>query len=197
MDKLSDLQKRILDYIGVFIKMRGRTPSLREISRFAGISKSRSQYHVGRLRRRELILRKPYAREIVIIWRKPHPDTSAADPAIVAHISGVAVECVRIPEHLSCRSGFDFIFEMDDDFLFSRGIRKYDYIVVSREILPSTGSYVVIKIYGKFFLRIYSAISRPERRRIINHVWYNPVDLPDAELIGKVMFFERSFSYRP
>jgi SOS-response transcriptional repressor LexA len=193
MDRLSDLQKRILDHIGAFIKMRGRAPSLREISRFTGLSKSSSQYHVGRLCRLEFICRKRYARNILILWRKSPPGPHSSDPSLVEHISGVVLERAEAPLYLAVEFQPGILFEMDDDFLFSRGIRKYDHIVVTRAVLPSTGNYVVIKIYGKFFLRIYSAVSHPKRRRLINHVWYNPLDMPEAELIGKVMFFERSF----
>ena len=191
MHKVSSLQKRILDYIGIFIKKRGRTPSLREIALRLGVSKSRVQFNVGRLRKMEFIRREHYARNVTILWRETNYGISAAESEITTNIPGEIILRENHPEYVCCRD--DPVFEMNDDFFHTRGIRKYDLVVVSKEDLPATGNYVVIKIYGKFFLRIYSAVSYPPYPRSIHHIWYNPLELPDAELIGKVLFSERSF----
>ena len=190
MQKLSELQRWILDYICIFLQKHHRTPSLRQISEYIGISKSRAQFHVRQLCRTRFISRPFYSRSITLVWKY---DDSIA-PEIAEFLPGVVAECPDFHDTLSSKSSDDLVFIMDDDFLHTTGIRKYDYVVVSKSELPVPGDFVIIKIQSRPLLRIYLPLCYPPKESMfLNRRYYNPIELPDAELVGKVVLFERTF----
>lgn len=70
MQRLTNVQVRMLEFIDGWFVRRGRAPSAREISRGLGLkSSSGVQYHLRTLERRGLIVRAASRGQIRIVWR--------------------------------------------------------------------------------------------------------------------------------
>ena len=193
MHKLTNVQSSILDHICSYSKIHCHSPSSGEIAEFFNISKSCVQCHIRTLIRKGYLCRKPYSRNLVALACEHKPAAARTAPVHARRIPGKVKRCNNYPEHLLCNPD-DLVFSMDDDFMQTRGIRKYDYLIISTKQPPATGDFVVIRKSDKLFLRNYSAVQRHLTViRNENFSVFNPLDDPQAKLIGKLVQVDRHF----
>ncbi len=192
MQKLSDLQKRIFDYICTSRLNERHTPSLREIAEHFALSKSGAGFHVRCLRNKGFLYRKRYSRGFVVLKREISSGAANETPVYATTLPGEVTKRGIFPENVCCCREKEQLFEVQDEFMHTTGIRKGDLLAVSSEP-PVTGDLVVVEMSAIFFLRIYSAVSVKTNRYRRNIAVYNPLKDPGIVLAGKIVLIERRF----
>lgn len=205
MRKLSDPQKKILDYIIAYAKEHTYPPSVREICAGVGLSSTATVHtHLKNLERKGLIEHDSSKQRSIRISDMATGTAEGGVPLIGRVAAGqpiLAVENIEdsfpLPPILTRGSAPDetFMLRVDGDSMIDAGIRNGDLLVVHHMLSCEDGDIVVARVQGENVTvkRLYrdSGCVRLQPENAL----YEPILVAynEVEIVGKVIGLMRSF----
>lgn len=209
LDRLSDKQRSILDFIARSVASRGYPPSMREIGDAVGLSSLSSVTHqLSRLELAGCIRRDPHrprALEILVDPTAPEQSNEAPIEAeetayvpLVGQIAaGVPItadqqveEVMPLPRQL-VGDGTVFMLKVVGDSMIDAAICDGDFVVVRQQREANNGDIVAAMLDGEATVKVF--------RRRDGHTWllprnsaFEPILGDYAEVLGKVVAVLRS-----
>ncbi len=209
LDRLSDKQRSILEYIAQSVASRGYPPSMREIGDAVGLSSLSSVTHqLSRLELAGCIRRDPHrprALEVLVDPTAPEPAADSPIPAeetayvpLVGQIAaGVPItaeqqveEVMPLPRQL-VGDGTVFMLKVVGDSMIDAAICDGDFVVVRQQREANNGDIVAAMLDGEATVKVF--------RRRDGHTWllprnsaFEPILGDYAEVLGKVVAVLRS-----
>lgn len=205
MRKLSEMQKKIYDYIASCIQAQGYPPSVREIGEAVGLkSPSTVHFHLKHLAEAGYLeIGAGKGRAITLT----HPSASAFAAAedeptsripIVGNVAAgspiLAEECIEdyLTFDTGGRSGEYFALHVRGESMLNAGILNGDLVVVRQQQTAENGEIVVAMIDDEATVKRYC--------RKNGHLWlmpendaYSPIDGAYAQILGKVAAVVRRY----
>lgn len=195
MEKISEKQKAIFDYIKEIISTRGVAPSIREIGEAVNLhSTSSVQYNLNALENAGYIKRDPNLKRTIRI---------CAGAQNVAHIpllgtvtAGVPILATQQIEDYIAVSGISsndcFALHVKGDSMFNAGIYDGDIVVVEQTPVAQNGDIVVALIddeatVKRFFKEDGHFRLQPENDN------YEPIIVNECAILGKVKTLLRCY----
>lgn len=208
MNKLSDPQQVILDYMIAFTEEHAYPPSVREICAAVGLKSTATVHtHLRNLEKRGLITRDPSKQRAIIIHTENLPARESKKPyavPLVGHVAAgipmLAAENVedafplpdvlmhgREPEEV-------YMLRVEGESMKDAGIRDGDILVVNHNGAFANGDIVVARVSGesatvkRFFREKDRVRLQPENDL------FDPIYVPfeEVEISGKVIGLLRS-----
>jgi len=154
-NKLTEKQKKVLEFINEYANFNGYPPSIRDIAEHFNIkSPSGAKKHIDVLVRKGYLKRNKGARTIRgshlyrgNIRMVPLVGKVAAGKPIIA-IENVMGE-VPLPEGITGGSNNVFILEVEGESMINIGIGSGDYVVVRQQSIADNGDIIVAIIDGE------------------------------------------------
>lgn len=204
MRKLSDMQKKIYDYIASCIQTQGYPPSVREIGEAVGLkSPSTVHFHLKHLAEAGYLeIGAGKGRAITLTHAASSPAPVEEAPAdripIVGNVAAgspiLAEECVEdyLTFDTGGRSGEYFALHVRGESMLNAGILNGDLVVVRQQQTAENGEIVVAMIDDEATVKRYC--------RKNGHLWlmpendaYSPIDGAYAQILGKVAAVVRRY----
>ncbi|MDD5945261.1 MAG: transcriptional repressor LexA [Clostridia bacterium] len=206
MEKLSQKQMQILEYMKREVKEKGYPPSVREICDAVGLKSTSTVHgHLERLERKGYIRRDPSKPRAIEIFTTDAPEDNGSSvkemlnvPIIGTVTAGtpiLAVENIEdtfpIPADYA-PSGDIFMLRVKGDSMINAGIFNRDLILVKQQKTAENGDIVVALIEDfatvKTFYRENGYIRlQPENPTM------SPIIVRDVEILGKVVGLYRKY----
>lgn len=209
LDRLSDKQRAILEFIASSVVSRGYPPSMREIGDAVGLSSLSSVTHqLSRLELAGCIRRDPHrprALEVLIDPTTPEapaePPVQAEETAYVPLVGQIAAgvpitadqqveEVMPLPRQL-VGDGTVFMLKVVGDSMVDAAICDGDFVVVRQQREANNGDIVAAMLDGEATVKVF--------RRRDGHTWllprnsaFEPILGDYAEVLGKVVAVFRS-----
>lgn len=200
MDKVSNRQQAILQFIKNEVKEKGYPPSVREIGEAVGLASSSTVHgHLARLEKKGLIRRDPTKPRAIEILGDPDTQSaefpiSAVSVPLVGKVTAgepiTAVENVEdyfpLPEHLVGDHEV-FMLTISGDSMIEAGIHDGDYVIVRQQNHAKNGDIVVAMTQDgdatvkRFFKERDHFRLQPE------NVTLQPIILSSVDILGKVI----------
>ncbi|MDO4572166.1 MAG: transcriptional repressor LexA [Clostridia bacterium] len=202
MKKLSDPQRRIMDYIVDFTREHAYPPSVREICEGVGLSSTSTVHtHLKNLESKGLIERDRSKQRSIRVAEEAEP-YAAGVPLLGRVAAGTPVlavenmeDCFPLPDLLTHGTADEtFMLRVDGDSMIEAGIQHGDILVVQHRPSCENGDIVVARVQDESVTvkRLYREQGcvrlQPE------NALYEPIRLPyeDVEIVGKVIGLMRS-----
>ncbi len=204
MRKLSEMQKKIYDYIASCIQTQGYPPSVREIGEAVGLkSPSTVHFHLKHLAQEGYIeVGAGKGRAITLARRSAPallPDSAPVGRVpIVGNVAAgspiLAEECIEdyLTFDTGGRSGEYFALHVRGESMLNAGILNGDLVVVRQQRTAENGEIVVALIDDEATVKRYC--------RKNGHLWlmpendaYSPIDGTYAQILGKVAAVVRRY----
>jgi len=205
MNKLTNKQQQIYDYICDFTQQHGYPPSVREIGQAVGLkSPSTVHFHLKSLEQAGVIVKAEGKTRAITLTNAPfRPRLEETDPManripVVGRVAAgspiLAQECIE--EYLTFDTngleGEHFALQVQGESMLGAGILPGDLVVVHRQQTAHNGEIVVA---------LFEDEATVKTLRIQNgHVWllpenpdYQPIDGAHAEIIGRVTAVVRRY----
>jgi len=205
MNKLSNRQLAILDFIKMRVKEKGYPPSVREIGEAVGLASSSTVHgHLSRLEKKGLIRRdptKPRAIEILI----DDDQSEMIDhgmikvPLIGKVTAGQPITAIEnIEEYFPLPSNMVndeevYMLVVQGESMIEAGIYEGDYVIVRKQPVANNGDIVVAMTEDeeatvkRFFKEKNHFRLQPENSTM------EPIILPEVTILGKVIGVFRRF----
>ncbi|TCS83048.1 transcriptional repressor LexA [Tepidibacillus fermentans] len=199
MNKLSNRQKAILDFIKQTVREKGYPPSVREIGEAVGLASSSTVHgHLARLEKKGLIRRdatKPRAIEILTddFDRETNAQQTVRVPLIGKVTAGLPITAIEniedyfpLPAHM-VNGDQVYMLTVQGDSMIEAGILDGDYVIVRQQPVASNGEIVVAMTEDgeatvkRFFKEKNQIRLQPENSSM------EPILLPDVIILGKVI----------
>ena len=193
MDKLTEKQKRILDFINESFSHSGHAPTVRETAAHFGVSIGAAQKHLAALVHKGFVTHTPgISRGIDPISRKPHVSV----PILGSVPAGSPLEAIENTEgHLQvdadiAKGGQYFALKVKGDSMTGAGIFEGDTIVVRQQQTADDGDIVVAMVRGEATVKrlrgkdgdVFLEPANPK---------YKPIRGKDIKIHGKVVYLAR------
>lgn len=197
MAELSNMQKKIYDYIAGCIREQGYPPSVREIGEAVGLkSPSTVHFHLKHLAEAGVIEKGAgKGRAITLTQAAAPPEPVFEEPVdrvpIVGNVAAgspiLAQECIEdyLAFDTGGRPGEFFALRVRGESMLNAGILPGDLVVVQQQQTARNGEIVVAMIEDEATVKTYS--------RQGGHVWllpeneaYEPIDGTYAQILGRV-----------
>ncbi len=193
MERLTQRQEQVLEFIRESVRKDGYPPTVREICTALGLSSpSTVHVHLANLERLGLLKRdpaKPRALDLVQAHRSPRPLPLVGQVAAGAPILAEEniEELVDVPAFMRHDDG-DFLLRVQGDSMVEAGIFDQDYIVVHHAEKADNGEIVVAMVGDEATTKRFFHEGRTVRLQPEN-AQYEPivVDADQVRLIGKVV----------
>lgn len=193
--KITERQRKILEFIEDYMEINGYPPTYREIANFIGINTPRGvQQHLKALEKKGLIkLTKGKARSIKIMKKLqglPLVGISSAGHPIESEPS-YEENYIIDPKISGTKNGF--IVKVSGESLSGIGINDGDMVVITKDSNPKNGDIVLVKINGEITLKILEKSSSRIKLKAANPDYPNiEIKSNDAfEIIGKATLLLR------
>jgi len=201
--RLTERQKKILDYIKLAVREKGYPPSVREIGKAVGLTSSSTVHsHLSTLEEMGYIRRdptKPRAIEILdvdtIISKKeilPIPILGR----ITAGLPVLAVENIEdtfpVPLDFIGSQGDFFILTVVGDSMIEAGIYDGDYVIIRQQPTAHNGDIVAAMIGEEATVKTFYKESDHIRLQPENPA-YEPIRTKFVRILGKVVGLYRKF----
>lgn len=204
MDKISERQQEILEYIKIQIQIKGYPPSVREIGEAVGLSSSSTVHsHLAKLEEKGLIKRDPSKPRTIEILETDSTDMFAYSqrlikvPLVGKVTAGqpiLAIENIEetflLPKSLV---GYEevFMLTISGDSMIEAGIFDGDNVIVKRQESANNGDIVVALLdeeatVKRFFKESGRIRLQPENSNM------DPIYAIDVNVLGKVVGVYRS-----
>jgi len=199
MNKLSNRQKAILDFITQTVLDKGYPPSVREIGEAVGLASSSTVHgHLSRLEKKGLIRRdatKPRAIEILTdeFDRNSHKQHTIRVPLIGKVTAGLPITAIEnveeyfpLPEHM-VNGEQVYMLAVQGESMIEAGILDGDYVIVRQQPVANNGEIVVAMTEDgeatvkRFFKEKNQIRLQPENSTM------EPILLSDVIILGKVI----------
>lgn len=197
MKKLSEKQKRILEYIAEATAAQGYPPSVREIGKHVGLSSSSSVHaQLIKLREKGYLEKDDHKTRALVV-----KGAAASVPQVpilgqvTAGMPILAVEDIEgyLPYEQASGYGEYFALRIKGDSMIGAGILNGDYIIVRQQNTATPGQIVVAMIEDE-------ATCKTLRIEDDGHVWlmpenpdYSPIDGEGAVILGVVTALHRDY----
>ena len=196
MAELSNMQKRIYEYIAACIQQQGYPPSVREIGEAVGLkSPSTVHFHLKHLEEAGMIEKGAGKGRAITLTAPAVPEDKVPIVGNVAAGSPIlAQECIEdyLTFDTGGRSGEFFALRVRGESMLNAGILPGDLVVVQQQNTARNGEIVVAMIEDEATVKNYSKQN--------GHVWllpendaYEPIDGTYAEILGKVAAVVRRY----
>ena len=193
MERLTQRQEQVLEFIRESVRKDGYPPTVREICTALGLSSpSTVHVHLANLERLGLLKRdpaKPRALDLVQAHRSPRPLPLVGQVAAGAPILAEEniEELVGVPAFMRHYDG-DFLLRGHGDPMVAAGLFDQDYIVVHHAEKADNGEIVVAMVGDEATTKRFFHEGRTVRLQPEN-AQYEPivVDADQVRLIGKVV----------
>lgn len=204
MRKLSEMQKKIYDYITSCIQTQGYPPSVREIGEAVGLkSPSTVHFHLKHLAEEGYIEVGAGKGRAITLAHRPAPaflsdDVPVGKVPIVGNVAAgspiLAEECIEdyLTFDTGGRSGEYFALHVRGESMLNAGILNGDLVVVRQQQTAENGEIVVALIDDEATVKRYC--------RKNGHLWlmpendaYSPIDGAYAQILGKVSAVVRRY----
>lgn len=202
MEKLTQRQQIIFDFIKSEIKTKGIPPSIREIGEVAGLSSTSSVHlNLQNLEKKGYISRsKAKTRHIEILETNFYtPEREVAQVPIIGEVT--AGEPILAEENIEgyfpipisyLKNNETFILKIKGDSMIGAGIFNKDLVVINKQSFAENGDIVIALIEDtatckRFFIDNGKVRLQPENDA------YEPIILNDVSILGKVIGLFRSF----
>lgn len=155
MEKLSNRQQMIFDFIKSEVDVKGYPPSVREIAKAVGLASSSTVHgHLKRIEKKGYIRRdptKPRAIEIIdTISESIEKDQARYVPVIGKVTAGIPItavenieEYVPVPQSAAKSDDHLFILVIEGDSMINAGILDRDRVIVRQQNTAENGDIVV------------------------------------------------------
>jgi repressor LexA len=206
MDVLTTRQREILDYLLVYLAMKGYPPTIREIREAFGLSSNRGIVdHLKALEKKGVIRRtrgSPRAIEIIRDTGSDHGADPGRNGTLLYPVAGRIVAGNPAPPVEDGGDGFlldsglfdaggDFLLEVKGDSMTGDHILEGDLVVVKRVERCENGDTVVAMIDGEATVKRYHSVGNEVELRPANPSYepivFNPDKMQDCRLIGIVI----------
>lgn len=197
MKKLSEKQKRILEYIAEATAAQGYPPSVREIGKHVGLSSSSSVHaQLIKLREKGYLEKDDHKTRALVV-----KGAAASVPQVpilgqvTAGMPILAVEEIEgyLPYEQASGYGEYFALRIKGDSMIGAGILNGDYIIVRQQHTATPGQIVVAMIEDE-------ATCKTLKIEDDGHVWlmpenpdYSPIDGEGAVILGVVTALHRDY----
>ncbi|WP_370812484.1 transcriptional repressor LexA [Butyricicoccus pullicaecorum] len=197
MKKLSEKQKRILEYIAEATAAQGYPPSVREIGKHVGLSSSSSVHaQLIKLREKGYLEKDDHKTRALVV-----KGAAASVPQVpilgqvTAGMPILAVEDIEgyLPYEQASGYGEYFALRIKGDSMIGAGILNGDYIIVRKQNTATLGQIVVAMIEDE-------ATCKTLKIEDDGHVWlmpenpdYSPIDGEGAVILGVVTALHRDY----
>ena len=197
MKKLSEKQKRILEYIAEATAAQGYPPSVREIGKHVGLSSSSSVHaQLIKLREKGYLEKDDHKTRALVV-----KGAAASVPQVpilgqvTAGMPILAVEDIEgyLPYEQASGYGEYFALRIKGDSMIGAGILNGDYIIVRQQNTATPGQIVVEMIEDE-------ATCKTLKIEDDGHVWlmpenpdYSPIDGEGAVILGVVKALHRDY----
>ncbi len=197
MKKLSEKQKRILEYIAEATAAQGYPPSVREIGKHVGLSSSSSVHaQLIKLREKGYLEKDDHKTRALVV-----KGAAASVPQVpilgqvTAGMPILAVEDIEgyLPYEQASGYGEYFALRIKGDSMIGAGILNGDYIIVRQQNTATPGQIVVAMIEDE-------ATCKTLKIEDDGHVWlmpenpdYSPIDGEGAVILGVVKALHRDY----
>ncbi len=197
MKKLSEKQKRILEYIAEATAAQGYPPSVREIGKHVGLSSSSSVHaQLIKLREKGYLEKDDHKTRALVV-----KGAAASVPQVpilgqvTAGMPILAVEEIEgyLPYEQASGYGEYFALRIKGDSMIGAGILNGDYIIVRQQNTATPGQIVVAMIEDE-------ATCKTLKVEDDGHVWlmpenpdYSPIDGEGAVILGVVTALHRDY----
>ena len=196
MAELSNMQKRIYEYIVACIQQQGYPPSVREIGEAVGLkSPSTVHFHLKHLEEAGMIEKGAGKGRAITLTAPAVPEDKVPIVGNVAAGSPIlAQECIEdyLTFDTGGRSGEFFALRVRGESMLNAGILPGDLVVVQQQNTARNGEIVVAMIEDEATVKTYSKQN--------GHIWllpendaYEPIDGTYAEILGKVAAVVRRY----
>lgn len=151
MRRLTDRQKKVLDFIVSYIEKHGYSPSIRDIARAFHITPRGAMMHLIALEKKGYISRSRKARSIKLLnmgeaVRLPIIGTIAAGTAIEA--TEQVIETIEVPRQM-IKAGFEhYVLKVKGDSMIDEHIVENDYVVMRKQETANNGDIVSVLVDG-------------------------------------------------
>ena len=196
MAELSNMQRRIYEYIASCIREQGYPPSVREIGEAVGLkSPSTVHFHLKHLEEAGVIAKGAGKGRAITLTEPPVPEDRVPIVGNVAAGSPIlAEECIE--DYLTFDTGGCdgeyFALRVRGESMLNAGILPGDLVVVHRQQTVRSGEIVVALIGDEATVKRFS--------RKNGHIWllpeneaYSPIDGTYAEILGRVSAVVRRY----
>lgn len=195
MDKLTDKQQAILDYIEEYWLEQGSMPTIREIAAKFGITISPVQKYLKVLEKKGYLNKKEsMARGLEIAGRQkftPVPVLGNVHAGTFLEPVEDAQDYVYINTDIT-RSRECFALKVRGDSMEPSGIVEGDTVVISRNSHIINGDIVVALVEGEAAIKVYNKINGKVCLRSTNHI-YPPVYPKNYKILGKLIYLLREY----
>ncbi|OUP53630.1 repressor LexA [Butyricicoccus pullicaecorum] len=197
MKKLSEKQRRILEYIAEATAAQGYPPSVREIGKHVGLSSSSSVHaQLIKLREKGYLEKDDHKTRALVV-----KGAAASVPQVpilgqvTAGMPILAVEDIEgyLPYEQASGYGEYFALRIKGDSMIGAGILNGDYIIVRQQNTATPGQIVVAMIEDE-------ATCKTLKIEDDGHVWlmpenpdYSPIDGEGAVILGVVTALHRDY----
>ena len=196
MAELSNMQKKIYEYIARCIQQQGYPPSVREIGEAVGLkSPSTVHFHLKHLEEAGMIEKGAGKGRAITLTAPAVPEDKVPIVGNVAAGSPIlAQECIEdyLTFDTGGRSGEFFALRVRGESMLNAGILPGDLVVVQQQNTARNGEIVVAMIEDEATVKTYS--------RQNGHVWllpeneaYEPIDGTYAQILGRVAAVVRRY----
>lgn len=197
MKKLSEKQKRILEYIAEATATQGYPPSVREIGKHVGLSSSSSVHaQLIKLREKGYLEKDDHKTRALVV-----KGAAASVPQVpilgqvTAGMPILAVEDIEgyLPYEQASGCGAYFALRIKGDSMIGAGILNGDYVIVRQQNTATPGQIVVAMLEDE-------ATCKTLKIEDNGHVWlmpenpdYSPIDGEGAAILGVVTALHRDY----
>lgn len=195
MEKISDTQKAIFDYIKEIISQRGVAPSVREIADAVNLrSTSSVQYNLNALENAGYIERVPNLKRTIRICASAQGVTHV--PLVGTVTAGVPILATQQIEDYIAVSGISgrdcFALHVKGDSMLGAGIFDGDIVIVEQTPVAENGDVVVALIDDEATVKRFYKEDGHFRLQPENDK-YAPIIVDECAILGKVKTLIRSY----
>lgn len=197
MKKLSEKQKRILEYITEATLEQGYPPSVREIGKHVGLSSSSSVHaQLVKLREKGYLEKGDHKTRALVVKGAP---ASVPQVPILGQVTAgmpiLAVEDVEgyLPYEQAGGYGEFFALRIKGDSMIGVGILDGDYIIVRKQDTAHPGQIVVALIEDEATCKTLRIDEDKHKWLMPENPDYEPIDGQDARILGVVAALHREY----
>ncbi len=203
MEKLTNRQKDVLDYIKSYVAHHGYPPAVREIGKALGLnSPATIQSHISALESKGYI-KKTNAkyRSLEIIGNNEYANEDVVQVPLLGKITaGNPIEAIEMPNeffslpaYLIPRNEEIFTLKVSGESMINAGIFDGDIVIVQRQNVARNGEVVVaMTMDNEVTLKTFYKEANFIRLQPENDTM-KPIILPNCKILGKAIGLYRKF----
>lgn len=203
MEKLTNRQKDVLDYIKSFVASHGYPPTVREIGKALGLnSPATIQSHIYALENKGFIKKtNSKYRSLEIIGTNEFINESVVDVPLLGKVTaGNPIEAIetpneyfQLPTYLIPNNEEVFTLKVSGESMINAGILDGDIVIVQRQNVARNGDIIVaMTLENEVTLKTFYKESDHIRLQPENDTM-KPIILPTCTILGKAIGLYRKF----